>query len=38
VIADQMGVDMKKATEEEKQSLHSLFKRSKFKKFIKWLK
>ena len=35
VLADQIGVDMKKATEEEKKSLHSFFKRSKFKRFIR---
>lgn len=35
VLADQMGVDMKKATAEEKQSLLNLFKRSKFWQFFK---
>ena len=35
VLADQMGVDLKKAPEEEKRSLLSLFKRSKFVQFLK---
>jgi len=35
VLADQIGVDMKKAPEEEKRSLLNFFKRSKFAQFIK---
>jgi len=35
VLADQMGVDLKKAPEEEKRSLLSLLKRSKFTQFLK---
>ena len=35
VLADQMGVDLKKAPEEEKRSLLNFFKRSKFFSFIK---
>ena len=35
LLADQMGVDMKKTSEEEKLSLLNLFKRSKFAQFIK---
>ena len=35
VLVDQMGVDLKKAPEEEKRSLLSLLKRSKFVQFLK---
>jgi len=35
LLADQLGVDMKKAPEEEKRSLLNLFKRSKFAQFLK---
>lgn len=35
LLADQMGVDLKKAPEEEKRSLLSLFGRSKFASFLR---
>jgi len=35
VFADQMGVDLKKAPEDEKQTLLNIFKRSKFAQFFK---
>ena len=35
VLADQMGINIEKAPEEEKKALHNLFKRSKFKRFIR---
>ena len=35
VLADQLGVNIAKAPEEEKKALHNLFKRSKFKRFIR---
>ena len=35
VLADQMGINIEKAPEEEKKALHNLFKRSKFKQFIR---
>ena len=35
VAADQWGVDMKKATEEEKKTMLSFFSRSKFAQFLK---
>jgi transcriptional regulator with XRE-family HTH domain len=35
ILAEQMGVDLKKATADEKQSLLKLFSRSKFARFFK---
>jgi len=35
LLADQLGVDLSKAPDEEKASLLSLFKRSKFTQFFK---
>ena len=35
VLADQMGINIEKAPDEEKKALHNLFKRSKFKRFIR---
>ena len=35
MLADQMGVDLKKVPEDERQSLRNMFTRSKFKSFFK---